>query len=190
MTRQRRTAILAIAIAALVFVAGVAALTVVVLRDRMERMAGNGVDATGAIRAQGRTGNARIEVKSVERVRDVSPRYRGDYLAIMVSVTNISQTAKVDFANWDQAPQPTTDKVILKDNLGNRYHRPLSHIWEAPKPANLHPGESVSGLLVFERPLDRAVSFTLELPRDVVGEAGVVKFEFPASRIVDRRNDP
>jgi hypothetical protein len=109
------------------------------------------------------------------------------YVAIGIEVSNLSDTRKVDYEPWHASGPPSIDRRLatLRDEFGNDYRAIDFGIFDRAdgqaQPASIHPRKSLTDLLVFEFPIDKANEFFLELPGGNVGEKGrfVFKLSYP-----------
>lgn len=136
-------------------------------------------------------GDISVEVTSV-RVGKVPMQDRGrpagesseDRLMVTVLVKNTSESSKIDYSSWNY-----DSKGGVKDNFQNVYASAESPMFATRKPAGnvikqtLYPGESVSDVLVFERPVDGVEFLDVQLSAVHVGGRGVLKIRCPASMI-------
>jgi hypothetical protein len=108
-------------------------------------------------------------------------------LGIQVELTNTSSTWKTDYTTWvNEAGSRKESAATLRDNYGNTYYPiPFKTIKPVGKisAASLYPGQAVSDLLVFERPIATIRSLTLDLPAVNFGGEGLLRLEIPASMI-------
>jgi len=111
-----------------------------------------------------------------------------DLLTISVEVSNTSTGKKIDFRSW-QAERMEFDGVFaaLTDNNENTYKRinfgAGTKISGSVGDDSIYPGKSVTDILVFEKPVDTAKLFHLELPGKNFNSEGILRFEIPATMI-------
>jgi hypothetical protein len=110
-------------------------------------------------------------------------------LQITVTVKNASATRKIDYESWGDTSQ-LFDKHIpsLSDNFGNSYKRVTfgfaTKVVGQQRQASIHPGQSITDLVVFEAPLANVQYLQLDLPTSAFAGAGKdLKFRIPASMI-------
>lgn len=122
-------------------------------------------------------------------------------LIVKVGVRNASATRKVDFTGWAPGgglapgglaggkgiipvnPNPAT----LKDDLGNTY-KPAAletgvTVKDQKYQESIHPGRSLTDVLIFEPPVAKAQALLLELPLRALGGADSVRFRIPTSKV-------
>lgn len=115
------------------------------------------------------------------------------YLMIEVKITNKSDTKKMIYSTWgaDQSAvlERSTDRGTLADEFGNTYRRIHFGLFAKVVGGNqiveIHPGKSESDIIVFDKPVLRATSFTLRLPVGAIDvrRKGEFLFRIPKSMI-------
>jgi hypothetical protein len=89
---------------------------------------------------------------------------------IVLTIRNNSQTKKIDYSSWRGNFRSDS---TFKDNLGNTYKGIefgiTAIVGAVSSSASIHPGDTITDIIVFERPVDKATSFTLELKGENVG---------------------
>jgi hypothetical protein len=101
-----------------------------------------------------------------------------NYLTIRLSLLNVSQTKKVTYRSWsDQTTLIGRDHATLKDSFGNSYTRTVTLLGANSR--TVHPDKSVTDVLTFERPIDKASYLELELSASNYGCEGVICFRIP-----------
>jgi hypothetical protein len=106
-----------------------------------------------------------------------------------VQVKNTSDTRKIDYESWGDTSRFTHRHLPrLKDNFGNRYG-PMGigfgiEVIGMVKSASIHPGEEITEVMVFEKPIAKAGHLGLELPPSAFdGKGEALRFRIPASMI-------
>lgn len=90
---------------------------------------------------------------------------------VAIYITNQSKVRRLEYRGW-ATQRPTLHLARLTDEHGNRYKRISSGAGSGASiegqidHATINPGEYVTDLLVFEKPLDVAARLTLDLPLD------------------------
>ncbi len=112
-------------------------------------------------------------------------------LVLELRVKNVSATRKLSYHSWGDSNRSVLDPAAtLNDNFGNTYAMRRFDEMSGPvgwtEFASLYPGKELDDVLVFEPPVDAAKSLDLELPADVIGNEGVIRFRIPTSSIVSR----
>ena len=133
-------------------------------------------------------GNVRLRllVGKIERItyfdktfKEVLERKDGPQLRIIVSIENTSKDKIESYSPWSKLSL-TADKIraTVKDEHGNTYKLTLQTmigmvpIGQLDEVTRIDPGRKIEDVLVFERPLDSAKEFTLELPGGNIGRRG------------------
>ena len=114
-----------------------------------------------------------------------------DLLTIDLSVKNASTTQLLTYEPLGAEMISFRRKASLKDEFGNEYKRIHfgfgGDVQGAAKRQTVYPGASVSDVLVFELPIERATTLTLSVPLHALGVEQEVQFRFSVSAIQDRR---
>jgi len=125
------------------------------------------------------------------------------FLIIRIAIENPSDTriVKVAYDGWGRG---LSDRSRLKDNFGNEYimRRPRIKMYgnifsdefqadgqftgSKAQPEQVYPGKSITDVLLFDFPVDRAEFLRLELPASTIGGSGTLRFQIPASMIVKK----
>jgi hypothetical protein len=99
------------------------------------------------------------------------------YMVIKITIFNQSVNRKIDYSTWRGR---LFSNSALKDNFGNNYKTIDFGIQElgnaVTRSEAIHPGKSVEDILVFEKPIDNASTFSVELKGSNVGLNTDVKF--------------
>ena len=128
----------------------------------------------------------KISLVDVGRDRSTS---KDDLLMITVELSNRSATKKLEYDSWSGADVAfRRDYATIRDNFDNNYKRITFGLFSHPVGAagrheSLFPGKSVSDVLVFEPPIDRAAYLNLEMPAKNFGEEGMIRFRLPVKDI-------
>jgi hypothetical protein len=100
-------------------------------------------------------------------------------LCIEIKISNTNKTKRIRYSTW-------RDDATLKDNFGNKYTRRnlegktlLGGYPTVESAININPETSVSDILLFEEPIDRADHLLLEMPASNCGYRGMVRFKIP-----------
>jgi hypothetical protein len=116
-------------------------------------------------------------------------RETGPYLIVNLSLRNLSETKKIDYAAWaaDYPNEFEPVTAVVVDELGNSYKIiPKSGIDMAPGAVHgsavIYPGKTITDVLLFQVPVDIATRLTLELSGQNVGAGMRMKFRFPAPK--------
>ncbi len=109
-------------------------------------------------------------------------------LMIQIRVTNLNPTNKLNYNTWaGETISLSDDYAILKDNYNNIYKRInfgyTSEIVGRTKNKSIYPNQSISDLLVFEKPIDSIQNLKLELPALNIDGLGKIYIEIPRSMI-------
>jgi len=109
------------------------------------------------------------------------------FAVIRFTVRNVSPTAKVDYRGWLAADFPLFGDpgcATLSDGFGNSYSRSWRGNFTKPVSEDLqkkaiYPGESLTDLVIFQKPVDKAEMVRLELGLEQAGGKGRVRFLVP-----------
>lgn len=108
-------------------------------------------------------------------------------LAITIELTNLSQTKKQDYKTWAGADFAIKrDYGTLVDNFGNSYKRvgfSLNLPVGAVKSESIYPGKTITDVLLFEAPIEKAECLRLELPAKNIDGTGMIRLQIPKSMI-------
>lgn len=169
-----------------------------ILRTEVERLKKDGLfdasDDKGAIAATKtvvRAGD--VEIKSlgakigriacVHKVTEKSDVTEERMLTITVQISNLSSTRKIDYRTWGSDSTRIIQEgcATLKDEHGNKYKRITFGLFRLPvgrtESETIYPGKSVTDILIFEEPVDKAKHLTVTLPLENVGGAGFADLE-------------
>jgi hypothetical protein len=101
-------------------------------------------------------------------------------LVIRIEIDNLSDTKKIDYLGWVR-DRLLVDRATLKDDLGNIY-RPVSFggfgiriEGQHPDGGSIYPSKSISDVLMFELPVEKANVLKLELPAEHLHEKGAFR---------------
>jgi O-acetyl-ADP-ribose deacetylase (regulator of RNase III) len=142
-----------------------------------------------------RLGDVQVQIKGV-KVRKIAVKdFMGgdqessdDLLAITVEVSNLSAGKKIDFATW-RGEHMSFDRTYasLTDDNENTYKRidfgATTKIVGGVDNESIYPGQAITDVLVFEKPVAAAKWLHLELPAKNFNGEGVLRFEIPAGMI-------
>ncbi len=111
-----------------------------------------------------------------------------ELLAITLKVSNSGENRIIQYNSWRGADFSfARNRATLTDNFGNTYERSqfdaVREVAGHTKSASLHPGESVTDVLVFERPLANVEHLKLELPGRNIGGEGMLRIRIPQNMI-------
>lgn len=99
---------------------------------------------------------------------------------LTVEISNVSADRLRHFEGWGK-DRIGGDRPVLRDDIRNRYPCVRFRFGtrvegQATGTAPVQPGETVSDVIVFDRPVDRAKYLELELPADAVHQSGHFRF--------------
>ena len=109
-------------------------------------------------------------------------------LILTVSITNKSDVKRLPYETWQGADFAFgRDFATLVDEHGNSYKRIsfgfATEITGQVKSGTVEPGDSLTDVLVFEKPIAKATTLTLELPGKNIGKDGAtLRFQIPAPK--------
>jgi hypothetical protein len=96
----------------------------------------------------------------------------------LISIKNNSETRKVNYLTW-RGPSSGAE---LSDNHGNIYKRIdfglVDIVGAAKRNASIHPAETISDVIVFERLVDKATSVTITMKGKNVGAKEDLRLTF------------
>lgn len=131
-------------------------------------------------------GDLRITIKSVSTGYTFVKTLAGDmgqtgpYLLIILDISNLSNSKKVDYTTW-RGEQVSTERdyAELTDDNGNVYKRINFGLNTTPYEDNIaiYPSQTASDTLAFEMPVQHLKWLHLELPAANFGGAGMIRFE-------------
>ena len=107
---------------------------------------------------------------------------------IALTLTNRGSTNKIEYTTFrGRGFSIGDDGASIKDNFGNRYRmisygtgsRPVDGVSNS----SIYPGESISDVLVFERPVPTASYLDLRLPCGNFGDEGTITLRIDKSMI-------
>jgi hypothetical protein len=121
---------------------------------------------------------------------------REQALNVLLDIANYTEARKIDYDGWAFRSR----NVSLADDVGNAYS--MVHfgggtfaLW-IPAPGQgfsrqidssaIHPGTTLTDILVFERPIKAAKTLTLTLPRANFGGRGTIRLKIETSSLGDR----
>lgn len=127
---------------------------------------------------------ASVEVGQVNLVDEITSEVgvsENHLLGITITVANNAENSKKEYRTWNGEDIAfTRDYAVVTDNYGNIYKRVdfgFRHkIAGALEVETLYPGEYVSDLLLFERPVGSFEYLELELPASNFGGSGMLRF--------------
>jgi hypothetical protein len=102
------------------------------------------------------------------------------YVIVNISLSNLSSTVKTQYDSWGGRVFGKGDPAVLRDEYGNVYKRITADGFDAKVPgaidnASIYPEKTVTDVLIFERPIERATRLYMYLPGDNVGQEGAFK---------------
>lgn len=108
-------------------------------------------------------------------------------LRIELLIENLSDSKKLDYRGWHG--NAFLADASLTDNFKNRYRATgfgVTKIVGQIRSESVYPGKSLSDVLVFEAPVDKAEFLRLELDGANIGETGKIRFEIPEYLLIRR----
>lgn len=144
-----------------------------------------------------RQGDVAVRVRSAEvGIVRVLEDFSGDTstskepaLMVKLDIRNISDSRKVEYHGWagERYSFASRDFASIQDNFGNTYKRIGYGVTNRPvgqvTTESIYPGKSITDLLVFERPVDKAEYLNLELPGKNFGGSGMLRMRIPAKMV-------
>jgi hypothetical protein len=108
---------------------------------------------------------------------------KDDLFQVTLRIENTHQTRKLDYHGWSTEGPWLSDSGTLADEHGNHYKRITfgfgNKVAGQVYSESIYPGESITDVLVFERPVDAAKRLTLTLPASNFGGKGKVRVLVP-----------
>ena len=124
-----------------------------------------------------------VDFVKIKGVSDTTYNSTDKQLQVSLDVFNVSETKKVTYRTWSKNDFGLESSAELKDNFGNRYMPVTFGLTTKAEGQvtveSLYPGKSVSDLLVFEAPIEKAEYLLLELPANKFGGEGMLRFRIP-----------
>ena len=113
---------------------------------------------------------------------------KDDLLMVKLDLLNKNPTKKVEYHSWGaEVFSLGGDSVTLKDDFGNSYKQISFGFGSFPVGAvsseSLYPNKSVTDVLVFQVPVDKATYLDLELPAKNYGCEGMIRFRIPIKSV-------
>ncbi len=145
----------------------------------------------------GRNGDLEIQITRTEigkvPLKDIFGREgtsQDDLLIFKLNLSNVNAIKKVEFRTWSGSGIGISrDFATLADDFGNNYRR-TDFTFSTSKPigavdrsASIYPNKSVTEVLLFEVPIDKATHLVLELPAENYGGVGIVRFRIPMKSV-------
>ncbi|MBW3541673.1 MAG: hypothetical protein KY476_15500 [Planctomycetes bacterium] len=105
-----------------------------------------------------------------------------DLLQVTVRLDNVGETRKIEYRSW-AGRLDFFGRARVSDEFGNEYDRESFGL-TASVPGqiiaeSIYPGRSVTDVLIFERPVEKARMLRLELPASAFGGTGTLRFKIP-----------
>ena len=123
-----------------------------------------------------------------DKIRGYTKNTDDKYLRVIIVVQNKSRNKKMDYTGWGS--NQFMAMAFLEDDIGNHYKMVdfgvMGLVGEL-RSASIYPEKSVTDVLVFEKPVSAAKSFTLKLKGENVGESSDLVIKFPSTGIADEK---
>jgi hypothetical protein len=105
-------------------------------------------------------------------------------LAVTVAVTNVSAGKKLDYRTWRGMRFGIDDSTAkLTDDNDNNYKRinfsASTTVIGGVESESIYPGEGLTDVIVFEKPVEVAKWLHLALPAENIKAEGTIRFEIP-----------
>ncbi|MGO9922091.1 MAG: hypothetical protein ACLQIB_46265 [Isosphaeraceae bacterium] len=108
-------------------------------------------------------------------------------LQISLQIENTGVTKKIEYGGWGGSDFSSDGVAALRDDLDNSYKRvgfgfsaqPVGQV----RSESIYPRKSISDLLVFEVPIEKASFLKLELPGEVFGGTGKLRIKVPMKMV-------
>ncbi len=126
-----------------------------------------------------------IRIKSLDGVESGSS---DAYFVLGISIQNVGGGKKVEYSTWSGktfAAEP--DSATVTDDLGTAYRHVgfgSARIVGATDDASIEPGKSVTDIIVFQAPADKAGSFDVEFPGANIGSKEPIKLHITRDMFV------
>jgi hypothetical protein len=111
-------------------------------------------------------------------------------LIVSLELTNVNATRKMNYTSWSgKTISFVRDYATMEDNFGNSYKRinfgfgtsPLGSVEDT---ASIYPKETITDVLVFEKPIDAVKFIRIEFPAENFGGTGMLRLEIPKEMII------
>jgi hypothetical protein len=117
----------------------------------------------------------------------------GPHFVVVVAVLNTSETKLTSFKGWGPNAATPGGSASLTDELGNsykpiRFEVPFRVVGQLSGATTARPGEPVTDVLVFERPVGAARKVTLSLDASNAGGSGDIRFLLGDVRPAEAKN--
>ena len=96
---------------------------------------------------------------------------------VRIRISNLSKTQKVEFTTWrSRGFEFSSGQATLSDNFGNYYKAITfdSTPTYLQDENTIYPGQDISDILVFQKPVSNLKWFHLELPARNFGQSGTM----------------
>jgi hypothetical protein len=106
-----------------------------------------------------------------------------ELLTIQLTINTTNPTKKLEYHSWMGENRSSQNHATVTDEFGNVYDRIdfgiLDHVIGSVKTKAIYPGNSVTDILVFQKPIASATEIDLELPGANCGQDGLIRFRTP-----------
>jgi hypothetical protein len=111
-------------------------------------------------------------------------------LIVGVAMSNATSAAKMNYDGWAREPMPIGSSFAsITDDLGNTCKRvPPSRglekwVGQVDGPEHIEAGKTLTDVLIFSLPNNKAQKLMLDLPRTNLGGKGALRIEVPMWRV-------
>lgn len=109
------------------------------------------------------------------------------FLSITLDIKNLSETKKLNYKTWGAGAMFSGPNASLNDNFENHYKAVTfgvtKEISGSVSNSSVYPGKSITDIIVFEEPIEKAEYLNLELSADQIGGEGVFRIRIPTSMV-------
>jgi len=147
--------------------------------------AGNAVEQ-GEIRV--RVDSAKVDFVTLRGIGRDEGQSKDKLLQVSLTIENLGDSKKVEYHGWAGRDFDIGNTAgHLHDDLDNSYKRIgfgfANKVVGQIQSESLYPGKSVTDLLVFEEPIEKATFLKLELPASAFGGTGRLRIKIPMKMV-------
>jgi hypothetical protein len=133
---------------------------------------------------------ARVELgkPSMKDLMGSASKAKEEFLLLTIEIASTNDAAKINYRTWGSSPfRFDSNFATLTDDLGNTYKRisfgASDKIDGRVDSGSVYPDKPIEDLLIFETPLAKAKTLTLEMPGANVGQTGAFRLKIDRDQI-------